>query len=30
MIKQCYYQNLSYVVIKNQDLSKTRRKWIIK
>ena len=30
MVKQWYYQKVQYVVLKNQDLLKTRSKWNIK
>ena len=30
MIRQCYYLNVPYVVVKNQDIFKKRSKWNIK
>ena len=30
MLEQCYYQIVQYVIIKNQDLSKSRGKRTIK
>ena len=30
MVKQCYYQNVHYVMVKNQDLLKIKRQKTIK